>query len=112
MGVSVIGDARSAYAQNEKNLQQYEARLGAGELPLQRGHVLSHEDSVVRSLLWMLRGGAAAKVDEAASLAPEQFARDGLVEVSGRRVKVTEIGRAFLRHIWSALDRYHLAAAA
>jgi oxygen-independent coproporphyrinogen-3 oxidase len=115
LGVSAIGAARAAYAQNEKSLQRYEMRLAAGELPLQRGHVLSEEDQQIRALLWNLFAGATAVLDHArrqsawwpdvrAALAP--LHDDGLVELSDDRITVTEAGRAFLRRIGIAFDRY------
>ncbi len=115
LGVSAIGDARAAYAQNEKNLQQYETRLAAGELPLQRGHVLAHEDKQVRTLLWTLMAGASVTLGAAQRSAAwwpevhatlEDLAEDGLLELSTERIAVTETGRAFLRQIGLAFDRY------
>jgi oxygen-independent coproporphyrinogen-3 oxidase len=115
LGVSAIGAAHTVYAQNEKNLQQYEARLAAGELPLQRGHVLGEEDQAIRALLWTLLAGATADVGDAGSQAswwPElsaalaPLARDGLIEMSGHQITVTAAGRALLPRIGLALDRY------
>ena len=65
LGVSAIGDNRSAYAQNEKNLQQYETRVLAGELPLQRGHALSATDQRIRQLLWNLLNTSRTTVSDA-----------------------------------------------
>ena len=48
LGVSSIGDAGDAFAQNEKDLQRYQERVAAGELPIQRGHLLDAEDLVLR----------------------------------------------------------------
>jgi oxygen-independent coproporphyrinogen-3 oxidase len=115
LGVSAIGDAGAMYAQNEKNLQQYEARLAAGELPLQRGHVLSEEDRAIRALLWTVLAGGTADVGDASRHStwwPEVFgalaplARDGLLEMSGHHLSVTATGRAMLPRIGLAFDRY------
>ncbi len=112
LGVSAIGDAHSAYAQNEKNLQQYEARLAAGELPLQRGHVLTADERRIRQLLWELFGSseAALLADDLASpwwpAAQQRLAllqQDGLVQVTADAIRVTPTGRAFLRQIAAAL---------
>lgn len=121
LGVSAIGEAANAHAQNEKNLQQYEARLAAGELPLQRGHVLSEEDRQIRAMLWALFAGASAGIDAAVRRAPwwtpvrsalEPLARDGLVELSEQAIRVTATGRTFLRRIGLAFDRHHAQALA
>ena len=114
LGVSAIGDARAAYAQNEKNLQRYEWRLAAGELPLQRGQVLGAEDRQIRALLWTLFAGAPAPLEEvrhAAWWPPvrealEPLRSDGLVELDDEHLAVTGLGRAFLRRIGLAFDRY------
>jgi oxygen-independent coproporphyrinogen-3 oxidase len=121
LGVSAIGAARAAYAQNEKNLQQYETRVGAGELPLQRGHVLDAEDLQVRTLLWMLFSGSTTRLDATlhdAAWWPEVQSElaalrdDGLLSLADDHVAVTITGRAFLRRIGSAWDRYLVHAAA
>ncbi len=114
LGVSAIGAARAAYVQNEKSLQRYEMQLASGDLPLQRGHVLSDEDQQIRAMLWTLFAGSAADIHAAqrsrwwpevrAALAP--LHADGLVELTGERITVTETGRAFLRRIGFAFDRY------
>ncbi len=88
LGVSAIGDSRSAYAQNEKNLQQYESRVLAGNLPLQRGHVPGSEDRRIRELLWNLLTASRTTLtadDRMAHWWPEthkalqSLQRDGLV---------------------------------
>jgi oxygen-independent coproporphyrinogen III oxidase len=121
LGVSAIGAAPAAYAQNEKNLQQYETRVGAGELPLQRGHVLDAEDLKIRTLLWTLFSGATARLDTSlhdAAWWPEVQAElatlrdDGLLMLADDHLAVTTTGRAFLRRIGSACDRYQVPAAA
>ena len=121
LGTSAIGAARAAYAQNEKNLQQYEMRVAAGELPLQRGHVLDTEDLRIRTLLWTLFSGAAVRLDAGlhdAAWWPEAQAQlvalrdDGLLTLTDDRLAVTTTGRAFLRRIGSACDRYLAHAAA
>ena len=119
LGVSAIGDTRAAYAQNEKNLQQYETRLAAGELPLQRGHVLSEEDRGIRALLFTLFSGAAVTLDEvqgsawwrAAQPALITLRDDGLVELDAERIAVTATGRALLRRVGLAFDRQWAHAA-
>jgi oxygen-independent coproporphyrinogen III oxidase len=115
LGVSAIGDNRLAYAQNEKNLQQYESRVLAGGLPLQRGHVLDADDLRIRELLWNLLTTSRARVtavDRASPWWPQTHAalqelqRDALVRMDGEALSVTELGRAFLRHTGMAFDQY------
>jgi oxygen-independent coproporphyrinogen-3 oxidase len=115
LGVSAIGDNRRAYAQNEKNLQQYESRVLAGSLPLQRGHVLNSEDLRIREVLWNLLNTSRAQLgpdDRGARWWPEtrnalqHLQQDGLVVPDETSITVTEAGRAFLRHVGMAFDQY------
>src|SRR5690606_18168272 len=114
LGVSAIGDTPGMYAQNEKNLQRYETRVVAGELPLQRGHELGAEDRAIRSLIADLLGNRSTPLTESLQQSSwwpavraelESFARDGLVEISAQALKVTALGRVFLARIGMALDR-------
>ena len=120
LGVSAIGHGSVSYAQNEKSLQQYEVRVAANELPLQRGHVLSADDLRIRAHLWDLLCSSRTIV-----CAPERrlqwwqqtqqclqaLQADDLVRLHGEEVAVTETGRAFLRSICAALDPHQQALA-
>ncbi len=118
LGVSAIGHGATSYAQNEKNLQQYETRVAADELPLQRGHVLSGDDLRIRSHLWDLLCRSRTSVTAAErglqwwqqSQHPlHALQADGLIEMRGDDIIVTELGRVFLRNICAALDPHQHA---
>lgn len=123
LGVSAIGDAWSAFAQNEKVLEKYVAAVERGELPLLRGHVLDEEDLVLRRHVLELMTRYHTRWDERAPateflasigerLAP--LAADGLIELGPGECRVTTLGRAFLRNICMAFDARlarHAAAA-
>jgi oxygen-independent coproporphyrinogen-3 oxidase len=112
LGVSAIGDAGDAFAQNEKDLQQYHERIAKGELPLHRGHLLDDEDKVLRAhilnlMTRMETSWASADYTPYLDSVPgklAEFAADGLVEVDASGVRVTEAGRGFLRNICMAFD--------
>jgi oxygen-independent coproporphyrinogen III oxidase len=115
LGVSAIGASRSAYAQNEKNLQQYESRVLASDLPLQRGHVLSATDLQIRTLLWNLLNTShtvLTAADRATQWWPHteaalrELQQDGLVQLQDTSIGITELGRAFLRQTGMAFDQY------
>ena len=112
LGVSAIGDAGDALVQNEKDLQQYQERIARGELPIHRGHVLDAEDQVLRRhvLNLMTRGAtdwnreAAVPFLDAVPARLAELARDGLIELEPKRLRITEVGRGFLRNICMAFD--------
>jgi oxygen-independent coproporphyrinogen-3 oxidase len=113
LGVSSIGDSWTAFAQNEKVLETYQARVQKGEIPILRGHVLDSEDRVIRRHVLNLM--TRMKTDwsdpslktEYLNEVPaqlEEFARDGLLEVTDSSCVVNEKGRPFLRNICMAFD--------
>jgi oxygen-independent coproporphyrinogen-3 oxidase len=113
LGVSAIGDAGDAFAQNEKDFSAYQQRVERGELPIQRGHLLDDEDRVLRrhilNLMTRLSADWSAPADFTASLQEisarlVEFERDGLLQVTGDACRVTASGRAFLRNICMAFD--------
>jgi oxygen-independent coproporphyrinogen-3 oxidase len=113
LGVSSIGDAGDAFAQNEKDLQRYQERVASGELPLHRGHLLDAEDQVLRRHILRLMTRLETRWDEAADYTvylgsvAERLAEarvDGLVQIDAHGCRVTEKGRAFLRNICMAFD--------
>ncbi|MCP5151118.1 MAG: oxygen-independent coproporphyrinogen III oxidase [Ectothiorhodospiraceae bacterium] len=113
LGMSAIGDAWGAFAQNEKKVATYLERVGRGELPLLRGHRLNAEDLVLRRHIHEVmcrfetswdeaEGAMPALRDAVAELAP--LAEDGIVELGSNRVRVTARGRPFLRNVCMAFD--------
>lgn len=113
LGVSAIGDAGDAFAQNEKELRAYQRRVAAGELPILRGHLLDAEDRILRahilSLMTRLQTRWDAPERRTAWLegVPERLAglaADGLVELEAASCRVTARGRPFLRNVCVAFD--------
>jgi len=113
LGVSSISDAGSAFAQNEKTLEGYQERVGKGEIPIFRGHKLSHEDLIIRRHVLNLMTRFETSWQTPETYVPyldlvreklEEPRRDDLVTLSGKSCKVTDNGRTFLRNICMAFD--------
>ncbi len=110
LGVSSISDSWTAFAQNVKTVSEYQSLVGAGELPVFKGHVLSQTDLVLRKYILdiMCRGNTVLDMPTAQSakilhrLSP--LLEDGLALWDGTRVVVTKKGKAFLRNICMAFD--------
>lgn len=116
LGVSAISDAGTAYAQNEKTLHDYYARLQAGELPLTKGFVLDSTDRAIRQYILDIscRGATtiAAKhwpMLQATALSQWQaLEADGLITLSAddRRIQLTPLGHSFIRNVCATFDQY------
>jgi oxygen-independent coproporphyrinogen-3 oxidase len=120
LGVSAIGRIGNCYYQNAKSLPAYHAALEAGCLPVERGLVLDADDRVRRDIIMALmcqgrvdfadilaRHGVdmpEAFTDELVRLAP--LAADGLVELRGDGIRVTDSGWYVVRAIAMVFDRY------
>lgn len=113
LGVSAIGDSWYGFAQNEKVLEDYYARLANDELPIFRGHLLNPEDLVIRRHILNLMCSLEThwdKPEHQFAELPETLKRlaemqaDGLIEISEQHLKITDAGRLFARNICMAFD--------
>lgn len=119
-GASSISQTPDCYMQNEKNLKKYQERIGAGGLAVERGLRLTQEDKLRRDAITkvmcdmqldMAEFGRVWQLDFASHFADaltdlQPLAADGFVEIDASRIKVTELGRLFLRNIAMCFDPY------
>ena len=110
LGVSAIGNFGGVYAQDHKNRATWSDRVTNGELPIERGFVLSAEDLERRRVImdlfcnFRVRFAPGAFASERARL--EALIADGLVVVRDDGVEVTPLGRHFIRNVCSVFDSY------
>lgn len=112
LGLSAISDTGSAYAQNDKKLTNYYRDLRQSKLPIIRGYMLSDTDIAFREYIMAIacKGSVTLKPEHATLLnvlvMPElrEMADDGLIELDQSQLKVTALGRLFLRNICQAFD--------
>ncbi len=120
-GISAISQTPLSYRQNHKTIEEYYAALDRNELPARRGLELTTEDTrrreIIMRVMCHLRldfaelsqefGGdfATTYATELARLQP--LVDDGLVNLSADGLRVTELGRLFLRNIAVCFDAYY-----
>jgi len=117
LGASSIGRLPKGYVQNAPDVAGYCRAVHSGAFATVRGVALSPDDRtrarIIERLMCDLHinlrddPGLVSGLDFAAeieSLAP--YAADGLVEVDGTSISVTERGRPFLRLIAAVFDSY------
>lgn len=113
IGPSSISDAATMFVQNHKTLEDWNAAIDKGQLPLIRGHALTAEDLILRKhiLNIMCRNYTDWTEDIGASpfltsvhdrLSPLEA--DGLIETTAHTLKVTVAGQTFLRNIGACFD--------
>jgi oxygen-independent coproporphyrinogen-3 oxidase len=110
LGVSAISETPSCYHQNEKVITVYERRVGDGEIPTLRGHVLSDDDrlraDVIRSLMTSGRAPLTAAEAAAARIELVDLVRDGLIEIGDRELRISTSGKPFIRNVAAFFDTY------
>ncbi|WP_343597959.1 oxygen-independent coproporphyrinogen III oxidase [Acinetobacter sp.] len=113
LGISSISDSWYSFAQNEKNLEEYYARLEANELPVFRGHALTQEDLVMRRHILNLMCTFTTSWENPAMTFPElpevlaqlvEMQQDRLLEINDKQIHILEQGKPFIRNICMAFD--------
>lgn len=113
LGVSSISDSWYSFAQNEKSLEDYYQRIECNELPVFRGHLLTHEDLIIRKHIlnlmcsfktqWDVTDGLFAELSQVL-ISLTEMEDDGLIEIKENSLLVTEKGKPFVRNICMAFD--------
>ena len=112
LGASSISDVWTAFAQNEKKVEDYIERLKTTQIPFFRGHVLQEDELLVRKhILDIMCQFQSRFTKEFFEQWPEerknqleQLKVDGLIYWDKRNLSVTEKGKAFVRNICMVLD--------
>lgn len=120
-GMTSISDIGGAYAQNAHKLKDWQAKVLAGELPVDRGAAMTADDVlrrfVINRVMCLLRldlrevaqkFGAQARADIEASLqhGVEELEADGLVTFDGDVLKVQPLGQLLVRNVAMLFDAY------
>ncbi|HHS92082.1 MAG TPA: oxygen-independent coproporphyrinogen III oxidase, partial [Campylobacterales bacterium] len=113
LGMSSISDSWYAFAQNEKRVEEYIARVNEGKLPIFRGHLLSDEDLIVRKhILNLMCNLETSWEEESMKLAQmntilerlKEMEEDDLIEIYEHKLVVKESSRMFVRNVCMAFD--------
>ncbi|WP_417363581.1 oxygen-independent coproporphyrinogen III oxidase [Galbibacter sp.] len=115
LGVSSISDSWTSFAQNEKDINTYKELVNQGIIPVFKGHVLSEHDLKIRKHILNLMcqfqtswEDEAMQFDEldAVIASLQELKDDGLLIFTDHGIKVTDLGKAFVRNICMAFDVY------
>ncbi len=118
LGVSAISGIGNAYAQNDRDLRGYRSRVESRGMATMRGYRLTRDDAIRRAVISRLlchtivrkpeiEQEHAIRFDEYFTKELERlkdFAADGLVRVSPDEIRVTLLGRIFIRNVAMVFD--------
>jgi len=120
MGVSAISAIGGAYAQNRREVPAYQSAVAERGIATMRGYRLSPDDEIRRAVIGRLlchtvipkrevEREFAIAFDEYFALELEQLEEacaEGLVALDGGEIRVTPLGRIFIRNVAMIFDRY------
>jgi len=120
MGVSAISSIGDAYAQNVREVPAYQAAVETRGLAVMRGYRLSADDRVRRAVISRLLCHTVilkSEIEREFSIPFDEYFRaelerlrqacaDGLVTLGSDEIRVTPLGRIFIRNVAMAFDRY------
>jgi oxygen-independent coproporphyrinogen-3 oxidase len=124
LGVTAISQTDGRYFQNERELQDWEQRIDAGELPIARGVRLSEEDQRRRAIIMAIMCRTKFRFDELRGIestaafeaefsteleALGEFEEAGLIRRTENGLEVLPTGRFFVRNIARVFDAYSSA---
>ena len=107
LGCSSISDAISAYAQNEKKVEDYIARVQKGELPLTKGHFLTVQEQTIRKQILSIACQRKLEWDQISTEKLERLMdmqEDNILRISGNGFTLTDSGILFLRNVCGVFD--------
>lgn len=119
LGVSAISDCWGGFAQNEKRVEDYYARVNGKKLPLVKGHILNAEDLFIRQQILNLMchfetSWSGRREEECAAgwnwELLRQLEQEGFVRIDNQRIEVLADGKQIIRIVCSALDMRMLRA--
>jgi oxygen-independent coproporphyrinogen-3 oxidase len=120
MGVSSISSIGNAYAQSQRDVAQYTAAVEGGNFATMRGYRLAADDILRRAVISRLlchtiipkreiENEFHIRFDEYFApelLQLETHAADGLIEMDAAEIRVTWLGRVFIRTVAMVFDAY------
>jgi oxygen-independent coproporphyrinogen III oxidase len=118
LGVSAISGIGNAYAQNDRDLRGYRSRVESRGMATMRGYRLTRDDTIRRAVISRLLCHTIVRKPEieqehAIRFAEyftkelerlKDFAADGLVRLSPDEIRVTLLGRIFIRNVAMVFD--------
>ena len=116
LGASSIGSLPQGYVQNTPSLREYRRLIESGNLAVRKGLELTPEDKLRRDIIERLMCDLIVDLAEFTAAPERRFgeelaalkpmADDGLLEINGGRILMSEIGRPFVRTACAVFDTY------
>ena len=120
IGLTSISETDGSYFQNHKDLKFYEESINKGKLPVFRGVILNEEDKIRKYIIMEMMANFSFDIKrfeekfninffekfkkELEEL--DEFVKEGLVEITNDKIKVSKTGSLLIRNIVLPFDEY------
>jgi oxygen-independent coproporphyrinogen-3 oxidase len=112
LGSSAISDAKYAYAQNIKKVEDYAQSIADDNLAVFKGHIQSDEDVKIKACILDITCTGKIKKENIFSLNDpflmhnlKYMQQEGILLPTAEGYNVSDTGRAFIRNICSLFDQ-------
>jgi oxygen-independent coproporphyrinogen-3 oxidase len=112
LGTSAISDAKYAYAQNLKEVENYERGVLNNELPIFKGHLQTKEDTLLKACIMNLACNGELKIELLRQVEDEQLLSElremqseGILLLTSAGILITNAGKPFIRNICNVFDK-------
>ena len=120
IGLTSIGNGVDYYAQNLKDMAEYEKAIDEGKLPIFKGFALSQDDILRQNVIMELMSNFSLNIKRIeenfkinfkdyfsdALIALQEFVDDGLLEINDEKIEANQTGAMLIRNIAMPFDAY------
>ena len=120
IGLTSIGNGVDYYAQNLKDMAEYEKAIDEGKLPIFKGFALSEDDILRQNVIMELMSNFSLNIKRIeenfkinfkdyfadALIALQEFVNDGLLEITDDKIEANQTGAMLIRNIAMPFDAY------
>jgi oxygen-independent coproporphyrinogen-3 oxidase len=114
LGPSSISDSSMSFVQNSKDVKAYAKKVQVDELPFAIGHTHNNTDLLIQEIILQMmchneilinnkeRIPYWDKIEEELS----DFQREGIIEIDKNKIRLTSVGKGFVRNVAMSFDYY------
>ncbi|RPJ78701.1 MAG: hypothetical protein EHM20_03290 [Alphaproteobacteria bacterium] len=115
LGPTSISDSSKSFIQNIKDVSAYQKKVKEGKLPIEVGHSHNENDLLIQEIILQMMCHNEIEIKNAEGLPYWEeiqkelsaFEKDGIIELEHNQIRITPIGKGFVRNIAMSFD-YHL----
>lgn len=116
LGSSSISESVYGYAQNEKSVEDYEKCVAEGILPIVKGHLHRGDDALRKQIILAISCQEFVPYSLIQSIFTDEvelhleiMQHEGLVLLEVAGLRITSLGKTFVRNICNVFDKYRVS---